>query len=150
MVVATERKAFQRYPVIQDARKILDRTFSVLEEGLRDARGRGKRCRLTRGSGPEVVGNARGDGDRPSLAREGDSEVDRRKREKLQQPRRPQEDEELYEEKERNQRSSQNLDCPSFDGSGRIDPSSTNPTPTNRRKNFRHLTSVCGNSAGRD
>ena len=50
------------------------------------------------------MGNASGDGDRPSLAREGDSEVDRRKREKLQQPRRPQEDEELYEEKERNQK----------------------------------------------
>ena len=40
MVVATERKAFQRYLVVQDARKILDRTFSVHEEGLKDARGR--------------------------------------------------------------------------------------------------------------
>ena len=149
MVAATQRKAFQRYPVRQDARKILDRTFSVLEEGLRDARNERKRCRLARGSGPEVVRNASGDGDRPSLAREGDSEVDRRKREKLQQPRRLQEDEELYEEKERNQKViSKFLNCPFFDGSGRIDPSSTNPTPTSRRENFRHLTSVCGNSAG--
>ena len=50
------------------------------------------------------MGNASGDGNRPSLAREGDSEGDRRKREELQQPRRFQEDEELYEEKERNQK----------------------------------------------
>ena len=59
------------------------------------------------------MGNASGDGDRPSLAREGDSEVDRRKREELQQPRRFQEDEELYEEKERNQNIiATKLDCP--------------------------------------
>ena len=47
----------------------------------------------------ETWGNARRNGDLPSLAREGNSEVDRRKREELEQPRKFQEDDELYEEK---------------------------------------------------
>ena len=54
--------------------------------------------------GRELVENAGQNGDRPSLAREEGSEVDRRKREELEQTRRFQEDEELYEEKERNQK----------------------------------------------
>ena len=35
-----EEKVFHRYPEVQDYRKILDRAISVLEEGLRGARGR--------------------------------------------------------------------------------------------------------------
>ena len=82
--------------------------FSQCFEVAPSSRGASKRHRSFAvprsgtGSGPELMGNASGNGDRPSLAREGDSEVDRRKREELQQPRRPQEDEELYEEKGRN------------------------------------------------
>ena len=52
----------------------------------------------------ETSQNARRNGDRPSLAREGNSEVDRRRREELEQPRRFQEDEELYGEKEFSQK----------------------------------------------
>ena len=104
--VTTEvEKVFHRYPEVQDYRKFLDRAFSVLEEGLMDARGRKEEVQeATHGSGPELMGNASGDGDRPSLAREGDSEVERRKREELERPRRFQEDEELYEENEHNQK----------------------------------------------
>ena len=54
--------------------------------------------------GPDSVGNAEEVLGSSSLAREGDSKPDQRKHEELERPRRFQEDEELYAEKERNQK----------------------------------------------
>ena len=94
-----------RCPEGQGYRKILDCASSIFEEASKAARrGEEEAQEMMLKPCHGVVGNASQNGDQPSLAREGNSEADRRKLEELEQPRRFQEDEELYEEKALNQK----------------------------------------------